>query len=262
MKKLLLIILLIIIPAASVFCEDKNPLPPGKLGEIIALGREISLNTARHELSKTYVGNTLNCSSCHLKNGTDLQTLPYIGVAAAYPAYSPRENSVDTLSERIAYCFMRSLNGTLPPVDSAMIKAITTYITWLSEGTAIKMNPVTTLGPNAMKHFKVDPENANLENGRKVYEAQCASCHGENGQGVKDIQLPGASPGGCPPVWGNNSYNKGAGMYKLETAAAFIMASMPYMAANLSEKNAVDVAAYINSKERPDFVFKKHLSKP
>ncbi|MBF0516605.1 MAG: c-type cytochrome [Nitrospirae bacterium] len=235
-----------------------RPLPAGKLGQTIALGREISLNTAKHPMSKQYVGNVLNCSSCHLKNGTDLKTLTYIGVATAYPAYSPREDAVITLADRIAYCFMRSMNGIEPPADSTLVTAIAAYITWLSEGAAIKMNPAAPLGPNAMKRININPQTVDIENGKKVYQAQCASCHGDDGQGVKAIQFPEASPGGCTPLWGVNSFNKGAGMYKLQTAASFIKSSMPYGAAVLSEKDAVDVAAYINSKDRPDFDIKKH----
>ncbi|MBF0459399.1 MAG: c-type cytochrome [Nitrospirae bacterium] len=257
---LLTVVLCLTLPAGTALCQERA-IPPGKLGETIALGREISLNTAQHPLSKPYKGNALNCSSCHLKNGTDLNNLPYAGVAAAYPAYSPREDAVVTLADRISYCFMRSMNGIQPPVDGAMVTAIAAYITWLSEGTAIKMNSVAALGPNSMKQINVNPDDVNLENGRKVYEGQCAACHGEHGEGVKEIQLPEASPGGSPPLWGNNSYNKGAGMYELQKAASFIKSSMPYAAANLSEKDAADAAAYINSKERPDFVLKRHLPK-
>ncbi|MBF0488492.1 MAG: c-type cytochrome [Nitrospirae bacterium] len=244
----------------SATCEE-GVVSAGKLSGTVALGREISLKTSRHALSKQYDGNALNCSSCHLNNGMDLKTLTYIGVAAAYPAYSPREKAVITLADRIADCFMRSMNGIRPPADSAMVVAIASYITWLSEGTVIKMNPVAPLGPNTMKLLSVNPRSANMENGRKVYESQCGSCHGEDGQGIKAIQLPGASPGGCPPLWGARSYNKGAGMYNLQTAASFIKSSMPYAAANLSEQDAIDVAAYINSKERPDFEAKTQSKK-
>ncbi|MEO5361436.1 MAG: c-type cytochrome [Nitrospirota bacterium] len=256
----LLLTALFCLSLPSAYC-DERAIPAGKLGETIVLGREISLNTAAHVLSKQYTGNVLNCSSCHLKNGTDLKNLTYIGVAAAYPAFSPRENAVVTLADRIAFCFMRSMNGIQPPPDSTLVTAIAAYITWLSEGTAIKMNPLEPNGPNAMKRLNVNPNTVDLVNGKKVYDAQCASCHAEDGQGVKAIQFPDASPGGCPPLWGANSYNKGAGMYKLETAASFIKSSMPYAAANLSEKDAIDVAAYVNSKDRPDFDLKKHLLK-
>ena len=40
----------------------------------------------------------------------------------------------------------------------------------------------------------------------------CLSCHGEDGTGQT----------GLPPLWGLGSYNKGAGMANIPTAAAFI----------------------------------------
>jgi cytochrome c len=55
-----------------------------------------------------------------------------------------------------------------------------------------------------------------------------------------------------PPVWGRESYNKGAGMHRNSTAAAFIKANMPLgQGGTLTNQQAWDVAAYINSKPRP-----------
>lgn len=55
-----------------------------------------------------------------------------------------------------------------------------------------------------------------------------------------------------PPVWGAQSYNWGAGMHRVNTAAAFIYENMPLgKGIQLSEQQAWDVAAYINSHERP-----------
>ncbi len=41
----------------------------GKLASVIQLGEAIVKDTTRHSLSKNYVGNALNCTSCHLDNG-------------------------------------------------------------------------------------------------------------------------------------------------------------------------------------------------
>jgi hypothetical protein len=49
-------------------------------------------------------------------------------------------------------------------------------------------------------------------------------------------------------VWGPDSYNNGAGMTRLLTAAAFAMNNMPFG----TVFNAYDVAAYINSHKRPE----------
>lgn len=48
-----------------------RPIPEGPLGDTIRLGRDLVQNTTSHRLTKPYVGNSLNCTSCHLKNGTD-----------------------------------------------------------------------------------------------------------------------------------------------------------------------------------------------
>src|SRR5690606_33860815 len=54
-----------------------------------------------------------------------------------------------------------------------------------------------------------------------------------------------------PPLWGPESYNIGAGMARLLTAARFIKARMPLGAPELSDDEAYDVAAYMNAQSRP-----------
>lgn len=55
-----------------------------------------------------------------------------------------------------------------------------------------------------------------------------------------------------PAVWGDNSYNWGAGIARIFTAASFIHMNMPLgKPGSLSEQEAWDVAVYINSHERP-----------
>jgi thiosulfate dehydrogenase len=80
-----------------------------------------------------------------------------------------------------------------------------------------------------------------------VYQTHCAACHGVDGEGLKS--------GGAytfPPLWGRSSYNAGAGMHRDATAAGFIKANMPLGQANtLTDQEAWDVAAYMNSQPRP-----------
>jgi thiosulfate dehydrogenase len=54
-----------------------------------------------------------------------------------------------------------------------------------------------------------------------------------------------------PPLWGPDSFNNGAGMNRVLTAARFIKARMPFGQADLDDNQAFDVAAYINSQPRP-----------
>ena len=55
-----------------------------------------------------------------------------------------------------------------------------------------------------------------------------------------------------PPLWGPNSYNWGAGMHRVNTAAGFIKANMPFgRGGTLTDQQAWDVAAFVNSRPRP-----------
>ena len=49
------------------------------------------------------------------------------------------------------------------------------------------------------------------DRGKRIYASACAECHGENGEGFTDA-------GGnliFPPLWGDQSFNIGAGMSRL-----------------------------------------------
>lgn len=58
-----------------------------------------------------------------------------------------------------------------------------------------------------------------------------------------------------PPLWGEHSYNDGAGLYRISNFAQFIRSNMPLGATFdnpiLSEEEAWDIAAYVNSLPRP-----------
>ena len=91
------------------------------------------------------------------------------------------------------------------------------------------------------------PVPASLARGASVYATHCGECHGATGAGMRS-----GTAYTFPPLWGNASYNKGAGMHRVETAAAFIKANMPLGQPNtLTDQEAWDVAALINSKARP-----------
>ena len=58
-----------------------------------------------------------------------------------------------------------------------------------------------------------------------------------------------------PPLWGNNSYNIGAGLYRISRLAGYVKNNMPnplnYHNPQLSDEQAWDVAAFVNSQPRP-----------
>ena len=216
--------------------------PPGKLGEIIRLGEQVVMETSEHPLSKAFVGNSLNCSSCHLDGGRDPKAATFLGVASAYPAWAPREQRVITLEDRILNCFIRSQNGTRPPNGGELSVALAAYISWLSEGYKIRLNASKSLGPNQMQMLDVDQFTPSVERGAELYRDRCADCHADDGGG-----------GDAPPVWGPQSFNDGAGMARIDKLASWLKVAMPPDETDLSGSEAIDLAAYINSKPRPKF---------
>jgi len=224
-------------------------MPDGPLGEAIRLGRDLVANTATHPLSKPYVGNALNCTSCHLENGTHPRAASFLGVATAYPAWSPRERRVITLEDRILNCFMRSCNGVRPPLGSEVSVSMAAYITWLSTDQPLRMNAAGPLGPNAVPKLDVDAAQADLARGQALFMARCADCHGKDGQGDAEN----------PPVWGQRSFNDGAGLANVVPLASWLKVAMPPEKTDLTDREALDIAAFVNSHERPKFRLSEHL---
>lgn len=224
-------------------------LPAGELGKVVQTGKKIVESTGEHPLSKQYVGNSLTCSSCHLDAGTDPRAATFLSIATAYPAWSPREKRVITLEDRVLNCFMRSMNGIRPPNGSEVSVAITTYITWLSQGEAMAMNPKAPLGPRHVRPLKFDISLANSQRGALLYREKCADCHQDGGEGGED----------GPPVWGAKSYNDGAGLSRNDKLAAWLKVAMPLGDPDLTEQEAADIAAFVNSHSRPKFVLEEHL---
>lgn len=224
-------------------------LPSGPLGETIRLGQELVERTTTHPMSKLFVDNDLSCTSCHLKNGTDPKAATFLGVAAAYPAWSPREQRVITLEDRILNCFMRSCNGVRPPLGSKVSVAIASYITWLSEGKILRMNAENPKGPNAVPRLAVKLESASIERGERLYSKKCVTCHGKDGAGEDDN----------PPIWGRRSFNQGAGLADTLQLASWLKVAMPLDETDLADQEALDIAAFVNTHDRPAFDLKNHL---
>jgi thiosulfate dehydrogenase len=222
---------------------DRSTIPEGPLGDAIRRGEQLVTRTSE-ELPE-HVGNDLHCTSCHLQGGTVAGAGPWVGIVGVFPEYRPRNARVNTLDRRVNDCFERSMNGTALDPESPEMAAIIAYMTWLSRdvpaGHEIEGRGFVRIA---------NPPTPNREHGREVYVARCAACHGEDGLGRR------APDGGYlfPALWGPRSYNLGAGMARLDTAAAFVHANMPLGAGNtLSEQEAYDVADYFIHGERPDW---------
>ncbi len=195
-----------------------------------------------------YTGNRLDCASCHLGSGSEPGTLSLLQSASRYPRFMGRENEERDLKDRINGCMQRSMNGRAFSKDSIELAAMENYILSLGDQhAAMSESKTSVVEPTAF----IEPQRrADLEAGQIVYEQRCQICHGENGEGLKettDIRNGYL----FPPVWGADSYNNGAGMNRVLTAARFIKARMPLGEATLTDDEAYDVSAYINSKPRP-----------
>jgi thiosulfate dehydrogenase len=164
-------------------------------------------------------------------------------VASAYPAYSPRDSAVLTLEDRILHCFVRSQNGTRPANGSKVPVAIAAYITWLSRKTPIDMNPHAPLGPNHIQPLNSENVEANSTRGQSLFADRCEECHGNDGTGSDEY----------PPLWGQQSFNDGAGLAKVSNLASWLKVAMPLDDTTLTDQEAFDIAAYINSHSRPKF---------
>ncbi len=239
-------------PSAKTVAPFKPPvdseIPSGPVGDSIRLGQRILSQT--QQSAKGYVGNGLNCTSCHLQGGRVQYAAPWVGLWAVFPEYRSRNAQVNSLEERVNDCFRRSMNGKPLPYDSPEMVGILSYIWWLSKGVPTGMD---VEGRGFARIKLPEGQKPDPENGKAVYAAKCASCHGKDGQGMN-------GPKGeylFPALWGPKSFNIGAGMARLNNATAFVKANMPLGQGNtLTDKEAFDVAAYFTQQPRPDFAAK------
>ena len=203
----------------------------------------------------------MTCNNCHLNGGQRERSLPLVGAAGMFPEYNRREGRVYTLADRIVGCFHRSENATgavggqgqesLPTPTSKEVIAVSAYLTWLSNGSEIGKNPPWR-GQGAIAQANLIPvEKLDRARGEALFKQHCVSCHGENGQGVP---IGDKKPG---PLWGPDSWNDGAGAARVYTLAGIIRYSMPYVnPGSLTDEEAQQIAAFINSQPRPSYPFK------
>jgi thiosulfate dehydrogenase len=250
----------------------RNPLidptlDDSKLSNEIRSGFRIFTNTPVQ--ASRFTPSKVSCSNCHLNGGQRERSLPLVGVAAMFPEYNRRSGRLYTLGDRIVDCFLRSENATglieaggsahandeevetLPSPTSKEVLALAAYITWLARGSEVGRNPAWR-GQNVITASSVLPiEKLNTHDGEAIFMERCTTCHGVDGQGVA---VGDKKPG---PLWGPDSWNDGAGAARVYTLAGIIRYSMPYLdPGSLTDEEAQQVAAFIDSKPRPSYPFK------
>jgi len=239
-------------------------------GKLVKYGYALMTDTANQigpmvsDPAMRYSGNNLTCQNCHLKAGTQPYAMPLVGVWGQFPQYRGREGEVGTLEDRINGCMERSMNGRALPLAGREMKAFLAFTKWVSTGIP---DGAKLVGAGAL-NVKEPGRAADLAHGQQVYAQVCATCHGKDGLGQRAATGNGYQ---FQPLWGPDSYNDGAGMARLLSAAAFLKHNMPfgttYAAPVMSDEDAYDVAGFINSAERPqranlDKDFPIRLQKP
>lgn len=201
-------------------------------------------------------GNNLACTSCHLDGGNVAGAASWAGVTKRYPSFRGRSNGMGTIQDRINGCMERSMNGKKLDKESKAMRGMVAYMEWLTED--MPQEKVDEIG--GFTKLEIPDKAVDFEAGKAVFFKECAECHHENGQGEKFADFTLGYQ--YPPLWGPDSYNDGAGMHRVLTAAQFIKANMPYGQATrdnpkLTDEEAYNVAGYINSLARPEKSNKK-----
>jgi thiosulfate dehydrogenase len=233
--------------------HDVSALPPGPDAELIRYGRQLVVDTARHigksaiDPAKRYAGNDLACAHCHINSGLKPFGLPLVSTFATFPMMV--DENVMTLVQRINHCMTRSMNGAPLPEGGREMQAFIAYLRFIGRKTPEGVR-VPGMGVPPLRAPARTPD---VAGGSKVYAAHCMKCHKDDGQGEQ--RMAPAIGYDIPPLWGDGSFNAGAGMSRIAVAAAFIHVNMPvgtdYREPILTVQEAWDVAAFITSMPRP-----------
>lgn len=224
----------------------------GEERSLILYGQDLIAHTSKYFGPKGSVSkltNGMNCQNCHLNAGNQPWGNNYGAVFSTYPKYRDRSGTVESIYKRVSDCMERSLNGKALDSNSREYTAIYSYIKYLGKNVQKDKKPIGS----GIEKIKLLDRPADPQKGKIVYVAKCQICHGNNGQG----QLLGNNEDyAYPPVWGEHSYNDGAGLYRISNLAGFLKNNMPYLQTSherpvLTEAQSWDLAAFINTQPRP-----------
>lgn len=222
---------------------------------LIRYGKQLIDSTSRYFGPNGIVApitNRLNCQNCHRESGTKLYTNNFMAVASTYPKFRERSGRLESVEWRINECMQRSLNGEAIDSASKEMRAMVAYINWT--GKNVKKN-VKTEGIGTQELIFLERA-ADPSAGAVIFADKCSACHGKNGEGIRSFDSVGYI---YPPLWGKDSYAESAGMFRLSRLASFVKHNMPlgatYTEPLLTNEEAWDVAAYINSKPHPKKMF-------
>lgn len=235
---------------------DTNSITDSTQKAQVEYGKELIANTSKYlgpKGSVMQISNGMNCQNCHLQAGTATWGNNYGSVASLYPKFRARSGHTENIYKRVNDCFERSLNGKALDTASKEMLAIEAYIKFL--GSNVRKGEKAT--GSGFKDLTFLDRAADPGKGLTVYTAKCQSCHQANGEGVFNADKTGYT---YSPLWEKNSFNDGAGLYRLSNFAKYVKYNMPlgttYKEPQLTDEESWDVAAFIVSQKRP------HLNVP
>jgi thiosulfate dehydrogenase len=229
---------------------DTSEITNAEQAKLVSYGRALIVNTAYYFGPKGMIAhksNGLNCQNCHLNAGTKLFGNNFSLVAVGYPRFKDRSGTVETVVKKVEDCFERSLNGARIDSNSGEMKAFVAYLEWIGKNVKKGTKPQGS----GIEELPFLSRAADTAKGQIVYLAKCQLCHGKNGEGI--LKANGVAYI-YPPLWGRNSYNIGASIYRLSKLTGYVKRNMPFnvdKGALLSDEQAWDVSAFINSKYHP-----------
>ena len=225
---------------------------------LVRYGRELIENTSYYLGPKgtvLQITNGMNCQNCHLNGGTVPWGNNYSAVVSTYPQFRARSGGIETIIKRISDCMERSLNGKAVDSNSKEMKAMIAYMHWLGDDIPKKNKPKGS----GIMDIPLPDRAADPLKGKQVFINKCQRCHGADGQGKINLTGYGYE---YPPLWGEHSYNTGAGLFRISRFAGYVKNNMPfgeveYQNPQLTDEEAWDVAAFVNSQPRPSKIFKQ-----
>ncbi len=235
---------------------DINSITDAKLKEQVVYGKELIAHTSKYlgpKGSVLQISNGMNCQNCHLQAGTVVWGNNYGSVASLYPKFRARSGMVENIYKRVNDCFERSLNGKALDTTGKEMLAIEAYIKFIGSNVA-KGKKAEGSG---FKDLAFIDRAADPGKGLTVFTAKCQSCHQQNGGGVFTVD---STEFQYPALWGKNSFNDGAGLYRISNFAKYVKYNMPqpttYQNPQLTDEEAWDVAAFVLTQTRP------HINRP